>query len=147
MSRVWKKTIVRGEACSVVGIIKGPNGTWLVGNSSSGAQGITSITRRLFLKTSDATPTTPYAVSTLTVSNVVPYTGDSDGPGIQGDGWSSDPEGYNFLDIIPEATLDAEGACVILAEYTIAMSGTTGGNAWGSLVVPVEITVLAAYGS
>lgn len=147
MTRVWKKTIVKGEACPVAGIIKGPEGTWLVGNSSTGSQGITDITRRLFNKTDDAASSTPFAVTSLTVANVVPYTGDADGPGILGDGWSSDPEGYNFLDIIPAATLDAAGASVVLAEYEIARSGATNSNAWGKLIIPVEITVLAAYGS
>jgi len=151
-ARVYKVTCIEGAMIPVVAALLGPEGTWLK-NTGSGQQGISTIVRRIYERSSASSPATLLATTTWTagvdLGTVVPYTGGATGPGLLGDGWTHDPEGYNFLDLIPssEALFTLEGGHVYLLEYEINRTGTTNGIAWGRDILLAEITVLARYGS
>lgn len=144
-AHIFRLTIVEGETANILLQVRGPEGTWIRGDTASGSQGVTSVTRRIFEKTNDATPSTLVATTTLTNATVMPYTGGASGPGILGDGWSDEPEGYNFRDLVAPSVYSPEGGHVYLFEYTIALTGSTGGQAWGSQVILVEVSVVSTY--
>lgn len=146
-SRIYKLTVAEGEAPRFVAQVRGPEGTWLK-NTTSGQQGSTSADVVVYERTSTTAPWTQVYSASLSTATVFPYTGAATGPGIQGDGWTDDPDGYNFL-YIPagdDALFVAEGGHVYLWEFTVHMTGSTNGQSWGDNVLMVEVTVVSRYG-
>ena len=146
--RIQKLTIIEGESPKFVGVVKGPDGTWLR-NLTTGQQGSTDVDLVVYERTSETSPWTQVYTVVLDTTVVVPYTGTASGPGILGDGWTDHPEGYNFLYIpaAEEALFTMEGGHVYLFEFAFNRTGTTNTMAWGPLVMPVEVSVLARYSS
>lgn len=146
-SRIWKLTIVEGEGPKFVGVVKGPEGTWLR-NQTTGQQGVTNVALIVYERSSSTAPATQVYSATLATATVIPYASGASGPGITGDGWTNDPEGYNFLylEADGEALYTMSGGHVYLYEFRFLRTGATNGQDWGDLVLPVEVTVLSRYG-
>lgn len=144
--RIFKLGIVEGEPVNIVAQVKGPEGTWLK-NTTTGQQGVSSTTLNAYERTSNTSPATLVYQTTLATATIIPYTGTAAGPGITGDGWTDDADGYNLLYIQAggDTLFTMEGNNVYLYEFVIHRTGATNTMAWGDLVLLVEVSVTPRY--
>lgn len=144
--RIYKVWITEGENVAFVAQVKGPDGTWLR-NLTSGQQGTSSVGLTVYERSSTNDPAVQVYTTTLATTTVIPYAGGASGPGTTGDGWTDDPDGYNFLYIQAggDTLFTMEGGHVYLYEFVLHRTGTTNTMAWGDLVLLVEVSVTPRY--